>query len=108
MHDIAEALTLALTLVLSGDADLVEIVLLSLYVSVAATLLACLIGIPLGAALAIGRRSGAAGASSFAAFLALTLLLAAAAVSLGLLISALVERASVATGIALFLSLIHI
>ena len=58
MHDIAEALTLALTLVLSGDADLVEIVLLSLYVSVAATLLACLIGVPLGAALAIGRFPG--------------------------------------------------
>ena len=67
----------------------------------ASTFVALLLGFGV-AALAIGRRSGAAGAGSFAAFLALTLLLAAAAVSLGLLISAMVERASVATGVALF------
>ena len=54
------------------------------------------------AALAIGRRSGAAGAGAFAGFLGLTLLLAAASVSLGLLLSAMVERSSVATGVALF------
>ena len=67
----------------------------------ASTFVALLLGFGV-AALAIGRRSGAAGAGSFAAFLGLTLLLAAAAVSLGLLLSALVERASVATGLALF------
>jgi Cu-processing system permease protein len=67
----------------------------------ASTFVALLLGFGL-AALAIGRRSGASGAGSFAGFLALTLLLAAASVSLGLLISALVERASVATGLALF------
>lgn len=67
----------------------------------ASTFVALLLGFGV-AALAIGRRSGAAGAGSFAGFLALTLLLAAASVSLGLLISALVERASVATGVALF------
>ena len=67
----------------------------------ASTFVALLLGFGV-AALAIGRRSGAAGAGAFAGFLGLTLLLAAAAVSLGLLISALVERASVATGVALF------
>ena len=65
------------------------------------TCIALLLGFGV-AALAIGRRSGAAGAGAFAAFLGLTLLLAAASVSLGLLVSALVERASVATGLALF------
>lgn len=67
----------------------------------ASTFVALLLGFGV-AALAIGRRSGAAGASSFAAFLGLTLLLAAASVSLGLLISSIAERASVATGLALF------
>ena len=67
----------------------------------ASTFVALLLGFGV-AALAIGRRSGAAGAGSFAAFLGLTLLLAAASVSLGLLLSAIVERAAVATGLALF------
>ena len=67
----------------------------------ASTFVALLLGFGV-AALAIGRRGGVAGAGAFAGFLGLTLLLAAAAVSLGLLISAIVERASVATGVALF------
>lgn len=58
MHDIGEAISLALTLVLSGDADLVEIVVLSLHVSLTATLFACLIGLPLGALVAVGRFPG--------------------------------------------------
>ena len=58
MQDITEALTIAVSLVLSGDADLIEIVGLSLYVSLAATLLACAIGIPFGAMLAIFRFPG--------------------------------------------------
>lgn len=53
MQDIFEALRLAATLVVSGDPDLLKIVGLSLYVSTAATLLACLIGIPAGAAIAV-------------------------------------------------------
>lgn len=53
-----EALSLAVSLVLSGNADLVEIVILSLQVSVTATLLACLIGLPLGALVAITRFRG--------------------------------------------------
>lgn len=53
MHSITEAFGLAVALVISGDADLIEIVLLSLRVSVTATALACLIGFPIGALVAI-------------------------------------------------------
>jgi len=53
-----EAFGLALALVASGDADLIEIVLLSLRVSLTATAAACLIGLPLGALLAIARFRG--------------------------------------------------
>jgi tungstate transport system permease protein len=58
MHDFGEAFRLALSLVATGDADLVEIVGLSLQVSLSATALACLFGLPLGALLAIGRFPG--------------------------------------------------
>lgn len=58
MQSIGEALSLAIALVLSGDADLLEIVLLSLQVSVTATAIACLIGLPVGALVAIGRFRG--------------------------------------------------
>jgi len=58
MQDFTEAFRLAFTLVLSGDADLIEIVGLSLRVSLTAILLACLIGLPLGAWLAISRFKG--------------------------------------------------
>lgn len=58
MQDIGEALTVALALVFSGNADLVEIVLLSLYVSLSATFLSCLLGVPLGALLATTRFPG--------------------------------------------------
>lgn len=58
MQDFSEAFRLALSLVLSGDADLVEIVALSLQVSLTATALACLIGLPLGALVAITRFPG--------------------------------------------------
>ena len=58
LQSIGEALSLAIALVLSGDADLLEIVLLSLQVSVTATAIACLIGLPVGALVAIGRFRG--------------------------------------------------
>ncbi|MCZ0814171.1 ABC transporter permease [Roseovarius sp. EGI FJ00037] len=58
MQDLGEAFRLALSLVLSGDADLVEIVSLSLRVSLTATGAACLIGLPLGALVAITRFRG--------------------------------------------------
>lgn len=58
MHSIGEALGLAVSLVLSGDPDLWEIVLLSLRVSLSATAIACLIGLPIGALVAISRFRG--------------------------------------------------
>ena len=58
MQDIGEALAVALSLVFSGNGDLIEIVLLSLYVSLSATLLSCLLGVPLGAVLATTRFPG--------------------------------------------------
>lgn len=58
MHEFAEAFRLAFGLVLSADADLIEIVGLSLRVSLTAIVLACLIGLPLGAWLAIARFRG--------------------------------------------------
>ena len=58
MQSFTEAFRLAFELVLSGNADLIEIVGLSLRVSLTAILLACLIGLPLGAWLAISRFKG--------------------------------------------------
>jgi tungstate transport system permease protein len=54
MNDIAGAFYEAFRLIASLDASLAEIVALSLRVSVTATLLAALIGLPLGALLAVG------------------------------------------------------
>ncbi|GGH37454.1 tungstate transport system permease protein [Cribrihabitans marinus] len=58
MQDFGDAIGLALNLVLSGDADLFEIVLLSLRVSLTATAIACVLGLPLGAVLAVSRFRG--------------------------------------------------
>lgn len=58
MHDIGEALRLAVALVLSGDPDLIEIVALSLQVSLTATVVALILGLPVGALLAIARFRG--------------------------------------------------
>jgi len=58
MDGLAEAARHALALVASGDAALAAIVALSLEVSVAAVALATLLGLPLGAALAVGRFPG--------------------------------------------------
>ncbi|PQO23246.1 ABC transporter permease [Rhodobacteraceae bacterium WD3A24] len=58
MQDFADAFARAVTLVISGDADLIEIVALSLRVSLTATLLACALGLPIGALLAIARFPG--------------------------------------------------
>ena len=46
-------LAIAGGLILSGDADLFEIIALSLRVSLSATFISCVIGLPLGAALAV-------------------------------------------------------
>jgi tungstate transport system permease protein len=58
MHDLSAAFAMALDLLLSGDATLAEIVVLSLQVSLTAVVLSCAVGLPLGAALAVARFPG--------------------------------------------------
>jgi tungstate transport system permease protein len=58
VQDFGEAFGLAFGLVARADPALVEIVLLSLRVSLAAVALSCLIGLPLGALLAVTRFPG--------------------------------------------------
>ncbi len=53
-----EAFALAVAMVLSADSDLWEIVLLSLYVSLTATAAACIVGLPVGALVAVLRFPG--------------------------------------------------
>jgi tungstate transport system permease protein len=60
MDDFGEALATALRLIATGDADLIEIVGLSLRVSLTAVGLAALFGLPLGAAVAVYRFPGRA------------------------------------------------
>jgi tungstate transport system permease protein len=61
MTDIASVASTALALVVSGDPRLTEIVGLSLSVSLSAVAIGCVIGIPLGAALAVLRFPGREG-----------------------------------------------
>ena len=58
MQDFGAAFGLAFRLIISGDPDLAEIVLLSLQVSLSAVFVACLLGLPIGAAVAIARFPG--------------------------------------------------
>ncbi len=58
MNDFSDAFTAALALVVGGDADLLEIVGLSLSVSITAVSLATVIGMPLGAATALYKFPG--------------------------------------------------
>lgn len=58
MTDLSSVLALALDLVLSGDGELYAIIGLSLRVTLTAVAIACLIGLPLGAALAVLRLPG--------------------------------------------------
>lgn len=58
MTDLASVFSTSLGLVLSGDGRLFEIISLSLIVSLTAVFVGCLIGIPLGAALAVLRFPG--------------------------------------------------
>jgi tungstate transport system permease protein len=54
----SDALTAALALLIGFDSKLVEIVLLSLRVSLSAVAISALLGLPLGAAIAVGRFPG--------------------------------------------------
>ena len=58
MQDFGEAFRLAFQLVFSADEDLLEIIVLSLRVSLLAVAIACVVGLPLGAAVAMGRFRG--------------------------------------------------
>ena len=58
MQDFAEAFGLAISQIVTLDPDLMEIIGLSLRVSLTATLISCLLGFPLGALLAISRFRG--------------------------------------------------
>ena len=58
MNDFGNALSAAAALVMSGDAELMEIVGLSLRVSLAAVFIAAAIGLPLGASVALFRFPG--------------------------------------------------
>ena len=58
VQDFAAAFGLAFALIGRADPDLIQIVLLSVRVSLGAVALACLIGMPLGALLAVGRFPG--------------------------------------------------
>ena len=55
MRDLAEGLSQAAHLVVTLDPDLIEITALSLKVSMGVTLVACVLGLPLGAWLAVNR-----------------------------------------------------
>jgi len=65
MQDFGAAFAQAFALILSGDADLMEIIALSLRVTVLAVAMACAIGLPLGAVLAVGRFPGRGAATVF-------------------------------------------
>ena len=58
MQDFSESFGLALSLIITADADLLEIIGLSLRVSVSAVLISMLIGFPLGALTAVVRFPG--------------------------------------------------
>lgn len=88
MPDLAAALRLAGHLILSADPALVEIVALSLRVSLTAVAIACVLGIPLGAWLAVRRFPGRG-----AAVVVLNALMGLPPVVIGLLVYLLLSNA---------------
>ena len=58
MNDLSQAAAEALRLIVGGDPKLLDIVLLSLRVSLTAVVIACAVGLPLGAAIAVSRFPG--------------------------------------------------
>jgi tungstate transport system permease protein len=58
MHDFAQAIVTAISLIAGFDSELIGIVALSLRVSLSASLIAMMIGAPLGAVLAVSRFRG--------------------------------------------------
>jgi tungstate transport system permease protein len=88
MEDLLQAFTRAGILLVAFDADLIEIVLLSLRVSLTAVALAALVGLPLGAALALARFPGQG-----AVVVGLNALMGLPPVVVGLLVYLLLSRA---------------
>lgn len=88
MQDFGAAFALAFQLIVSADPDLVEIVALSLRVSLSAVLLACAFGLPIGAALAVLRFPGRG-----AAIILLNALMGLPPVVVGLLLYLLLSNA---------------
>src|SRR5436309_1034698 len=84
----SEALSAALALLVGLDSRLVEIVLLSLRVSLSAVAIAALLGLPLGAAIAVGRFPGRQ-----AVIVVLNALMGLPPVVVGLLVYLLLSRA---------------
>jgi tungstate transport system permease protein len=88
MHDILSSFAIALRLITGGDSELWRIVALSLEVSLASAVLACALGLPLGALVAVrdfpGRR---------AVIVALNALLGLPSVVVGLVVYLLLSRA---------------
>ena len=88
MGSVFEALRGAVALIVSGDATLLHIVLLSLGVSLSAVAIATLAGLPLGAAIAVGRFPG-----RMAFVVLLNALMGLPPVVVGLLVYLLLSRA---------------
>ena len=84
----SEALSAALALLFGLDSKLIEIVLLSLRVSLSAVAIAALLGLPLGAAIAVGRFRGRQ-----AVIVVLNALMGLPPVVVGLLVYLLLSRA---------------
>ena len=88
MNTVSESLVLAAGLVMHVDANLVDIVVLSLEVSLTATYLAAWLGLPLGAAIAVGRFPG-----RHAIIVVLNAMMGLPPVVVGLLVYLLLSRA---------------
>jgi len=88
MQDFTGAFRLAVELIAGGDSTLFEIVRLSLQVSLSAVGIACLVGLPLGAALAITQFRGRG-----AAIVLLNTLMGLPPVTVGLLLYVLLSNA---------------
>ncbi|HIG12897.1 MAG TPA: ABC transporter permease [Gammaproteobacteria bacterium] len=88
MNDFSNAIAVAWKLVIGLDADLVEIVVLSLKISLSAVLIATVVALPLGAAVAVFRFPGRG-----ACIVLLNALMGLPPVAVGLLIYLLLSRA---------------
>jgi tungstate transport system permease protein len=88
VNDLSDAANQALQLVAGADPKLFEIVLLSLRVSLTAVLIACAVGLPVGALIAVGRFPGRHGV-----IVILNALMGLPPVVVGLLVYLLLSRA---------------